>query len=174
LSASATSLIGGKSRLLIPTRELYLGGGHPIGEGIEPDIRVLEEEWRSGGMRSPEVLRVQYSPQVHEYIHKNHTLIKNLYAEGDLWDPAAEPGFEELHNSLPTTLTRSQVSHAVRVLIWRHLEDEQAEEITGDYVQDRQLARAILELLARTGREPQQIPEYAGITPAETTSDGDP
>ena len=114
---------------------------------------------------------MEYSTQVDAYIHKNFTVIKNLFAEGDLWDPSKYPGFEELYISLGTPLPKSDVRYALRTLVRRHLEDEKGEEFASDFHEDAQLQRALLEALVRSGRDPSQIPEYRGIAEKHSTQE---
>jgi hypothetical protein len=106
---------------------------------------------------------VLYSPQVNAYIRDNYQQIKHYFDEGDLWSPERDAGFEELYRSLGTSLDHETVRYAVRSLLRRHLEDERGEEFAGDYRQDAQLQRAILEALLALGLKPREIPEYASI-----------
>jgi len=100
---------------------------------------------------------------VDEYIHQNYTAMKNLFQEGDLWDPVQFPGFEELYESLGTKLERGEVRQALLEIIRRHLEDERGEEIIADWRNDDALERAIVEIFRRAGRDLAGIPEYRGI-----------
>ncbi len=177
LSQAAAALLDGESRLLLTAGRLYLPlgraiqtergkNGQPLAGrqgGIEPDIKVEGGDEGYQGRQTAELLKVEYSPQVGEYVHKNYTAMKHLFEEGDVWDPGNYPGFDELYFSLGTKLTRNDVRHAIRALIRRHLEDERGEEILADFRADAALERAILELYGRLGRDPDQVPEYKGL-----------
>lgn len=169
-------LLGGQGRLIITTSHLYLPLGRSIqGEdrtgsraisatgGIDPDIKVAEKDDTYQGRQLAELARVQFSHEVTEYIHKHFASIRHLFDEGDLWDPNRYPGFDDLYQSLGTTLTRDDVRHALRSLIRRHLEDERGEEFASDFREDGSLQRAILELLGRLGVDPLEVPAYRSI-----------
>jgi Asp-tRNA(Asn)/Glu-tRNA(Gln) amidotransferase C subunit len=169
-------LLGGQGRLIITASRLYLPLGRSIQReegsgpraisamgGIEPDIEAAERDDVYQGRQLAELARVQFSPEVTEYIHKHFASIKHLFDEGDLWDPNRYPGFEDLYQSLKTTLTREEVRYALRNLIRRHIEDERGEEFASDFREDGPLQRAILELLGRLGVDPLGVPEYRSI-----------
>lgn len=173
LSTAAAQLLGGEPRLVLTQTRIFLPSGRPIlsersrdqtpgihAQGLEPDIRVegVEEAYR--GRQLTEVLRVQFSPQVDDYVHRNLSAMRNLYEEGNLWDPETFPGFEELYASLKTTLRRDDVRNAVRSLIRGILLDERGEDDLADYREDATLAAAILELVRRLGRSPLESPTY--------------
>ena len=181
LSPAAESLLGGPSRLFLTATRLYLPSGRPIQPdsdaprgaaapardaprgGVEPDIFVADmgDAFPSG--HPSEVQKVQWAQPVDEYIHQNYTAMKNLFQEGDLWDPVQFPGFEELYESLGTKLERGEVRQALLEIIRRHLEDERGEEIIADWRNDDALERAIVEIFRRAGRDLAGIPEYRGI-----------
>jgi carboxyl-terminal processing protease len=169
-------LLGGQGRLIITTSHLYLPLGRSIqGEhgtsprasaargGIEPDITVADRNEIYGGRQLAELARVQFSRELTEYIHRHYASIKHLFDQGDLWDPDQYPSFDELYQSLHTTLTRDEVRQAVRSLIRRHVEDERGEELASDLREDDPLQRAILELLDRLGVDPLGVTEYRAI-----------
>ena len=172
-----TEILGGESRLLITTGRLYLPSGRPIQPenartpstegggltGLEPDIPVEDSGKRFEGRRLTEVLRVQYSPQVIGYVHQNFTALKSIFLKSDIWNPTQCPDFEALYQSLGTRLSHSEVLHAIKGLLRRQLEDEAAEETICNYRDDPTLARAILELFRRIGRDAAQSPEYRGL-----------
>jgi carboxyl-terminal processing protease len=172
-SPNAKSLLGGESRLVLTTSRIILplgrtlepgnAGRAPSRGGIVPDIRVEPTKESFQGSQLSELTKVQFSPQVTEYIHRHYASIKHLFEEGDLWDPRKYPGFEDLYASLDTALRRDDVRFALRNLIRRHLEDEKGEEFVSDYQDDNQLQRAILEALHRLGRDPRAIAEYRAL-----------
>jgi carboxyl-terminal processing protease len=177
LSGAAQKLLGGEARVLLSTGYLFTPLGRPIhGErtrdgrrvpgkegGIEPDLEVDSFEDGFEGARLAEITRLQYSPAIDEYLRRNYAAMKQLFAEGDLWDPASYPGFQELHASLGTELSPSEVRHALRAMIKRHLEDERGSELPDDFREDPQLGRAILELCRQLRLPPSSIPEYHGL-----------
>ena len=174
LSRAANQLLGGEGKLVLTTSRFRLPKGRLIqterdksGQvlpakqgGIEPNILAGEKEERQDEKYLAEITRVQYSPQVNDYILKNFARIKNLFAEGDLWDSTADKGFDDLYKSLRTTLRPPQVRQVVRAVIRRHLEDERPEGSPGSLADDVQLQRAILVALERLGRDPKEVPAY--------------
>jgi len=175
LSEEARKFLGGESRLLITTSTLHLPLGRAIaGEawgpgrqrargGLKPD-RVVESRHESyEGRQLAELTRIQYSPEVMEYVQSRYDSIKPLYEDGDLWDPSKYPGFEELYLSLGTSLPYDDVRFAVRNLIRRHIEDELGQEFVSDFREDHQLGRAILEALEKMGKDPLSLPEYKSL-----------
>jgi hypothetical protein len=174
LSKAANQLLGGEGKLVLTTSRIRLPLGRSIQSerdksglvlpgkqgGIEPDILAGEREERQDEKYLAELTRVQYSPQVNNYILKNFARIKNLFAEGDLWDPTADKGFDDLYKSLRTTLRTPQVRQIVRAMILRHLQEERPEGSPGSLADDVQLQRAILVAMERLGRDPKEVPAY--------------
>jgi carboxyl-terminal processing protease len=177
LSPAASALLGGESRLVLTAGRLYLPLGRSIqvergrnGEplpgqhgGVTPDIPIDAPDEAGQGRLTAELARVQYSPRVDGFIHENYTALKNLFEEGDVWDPNLDRVFEELYQSIGTKLTREEVRHALRGLIRKHLEDEKGEEQLTDLHDDAVLGRACLELCRKLGRDPAGVPEYRSI-----------
>ncbi|MBI4604619.1 MAG: PDZ domain-containing protein [Planctomycetes bacterium] len=177
LSQASSSLLGGPSKLLLTTGYLYLPLGRSIHAergkdgrpipgregGVEPDIAVETTGEPLDGAHGAEIARVQFSRQVGEHVHRSYTAIRHLFDEGDVWDPAAHPGFEDLYASLGTRLSRSEVRQAVRAVVRRHLEEERGIELAGDWRDDRVLARAALAMCRALGVDPASVPEYRGL-----------
>ena len=172
LDAEAEALLGGKGRLVVSTRSIHLplgrtyhaqhdANGRPSDGhrgGIAPDI--VEEGYRDAYTTDQllEFDSVTFSRDVDDFIHANFQTIFNHHEEGDLWDPSQAAEFEELYQKLETRLTRSDVRRALRLLIQLHLEDQSGEEIVGDYSEDLQLQRAILQAMVESGHLREAMP----------------
>jgi len=169
LSPDTVPFLGGESRLLLTTLVLHRPGGRSLQRGVEPDIVVPDPE-RADPDRGPEtkqseeILRVQYSPQVDAYMHKNYDTLKEIFEGGKIWSPSEQLDFKDLRDQLDTTLSPSQVSQALRQVVSRHFgHAKEAEGTAREDLEDKQMMRGILELLRRLNREANDIPEYRGI-----------
>ncbi len=172
LDAGAEELLGGQGRFVISTRSIHLplgrtyhaqhdANGRPSDGhhgGIDPDI--VEESYRDAYTTDQllEFDTVTFSTEVDDFIHANFQTILSHHEEGDLWDPTEAPEFEPLYAKLATRLTRSDVRRALRLLIQLHLEDQSGEEIVGDYSEDLQLQRAILQVMVESGHLREAMP----------------
>jgi len=175
-------LLGGVSRLLLTSGRLYLPLGRPIQSerpreggsgghrprGIDPDIEVASTDDVYQGRQLTELLRVEFSAEMDEYVHQRFPELEALFAGGKLPDPAEIPGFEALYQSLGTRLSRSDVRYALRSLVRRRIAENGEEEPIGSHVEDRALQRAILELLRRLGRDPRATSDYQGLLEQES------
>ena len=79
-------------------------------------------------------------------------------------DPAAEEGFEKLVERIESRLGWAEIRRAVRTAARRYAEEEVEDaESVGNYRDDPELARSILEALRRLGRDPTEVPAYDGL-----------
>lgn len=129
--------------------------------GIEPDIVVpetTEESWLS------EAYELVYrSKKLQRYVFENypkHTELFKELSENDYLDPSRYPGFEELYQSLETKASKNQVRRWLRSLIQVRVADDRGKEFVTNFNEDRQLQRAILEILFLLKQNPQKIVEY--------------
>jgi carboxyl-terminal processing protease len=86
-------------------------------------------------------------------------------AEGDGGKIERYPEFESFYTSLETKLDRDEIRRWLRLFVRRKVTDLRAREFPGndflgDYQEDTQLQRAIVELLGRIGVDSHTIPAY--------------
>lgn len=174
------ALLGGESRLLLSSGRLHLPSGRPIQAGqpragnetaspggIDPDLRVDSTDLVFHGRQPTELLRVQYSEEVTAYVHNHREALRTLFANGKLPDPASLPNFQQLHSTLTTSLSPSDVRYAIRAVVQRSIEEEDNEMVLANYRQDPALRQAILELLRKLGRDPLVSTDYQGLVNSE-------
>lgn len=142
--------------------------------GIAPDIEA--EYQYTAPWKEEEIADLLEAEAFKKYVDENYDSNKSLFvglAEGDAFDEARYPGFDEFYTSLETRLDRNEVRKWLRLHIRYKVCDERKKpfpgnQFYGDFQEDSQLQRAIVELLGKMGRDPKSIPEYARF--AEPTS----
>ncbi|QDV06692.1 putative CtpA-like serine protease [Planctomycetes bacterium Poly30] len=145
-------------------RELDEEGNIKSLGGLSPDIEVearRRETWRLREMRRIQDTRV-LRKWVLEKFEGNQEEFKKL-AFCDFDNPDLYPGFDELYDSLDTTLTRDDVRFLLRIEVRRRVQDTRGSAFPlGDFAEDLQLQAAIENILEKKGTSIQDIPEYAG------------
>ncbi|TDJ75259.1 MAG: S41 family peptidase [Planctomycetota bacterium] len=131
--------------------------------GVSPDIQIAPRRWKQ--WRLEELLRIQGDRTVRKWaqdgVDGNEELFERL-AQTDNGDPWAYPGFEELYESLATTLPEDDVRFLMRREVRRVVQDIKGEAFPlGDYEEDVQLQAAIRAVLAELDLSPEDIPAYA-------------
>jgi len=157
LSPKAREILGGGDpRLRLTIKYWYLPSGRCVHkrrdekgkviEGcVEPDIKIVPKKTPAWEIREIEKLR--YDKTISKYVEERYDSLKNLVLSGDNGDPSRYEGFEELYKSLDTKATEGSLRRLVRFHVRRHIEDEQGRELAGDFQDDVQLQRGILEVL---------------------------
>lgn len=144
-------------------RELDAEGNVESPGGVPADLEIRSlrrEPWRLREMRRIQQTRVLRT-WVAEAYAKDPELLKGL-AYCDFDDPDRYPGFDELYESLDTTLSRDDVRFLVRIDVRRRVQDVRGHAFPyGDFVEDLQLQGAIETILEGSGRSVEQIVEYA-------------
>jgi carboxyl-terminal processing protease len=138
--------------------------GNVISEGgVQPEVVVeppLIEGWRV-----LETRRVR--PMVRSHVEKTHPANRELYSRlalNDLKNPSLYPGFDELYDSLDTTLSRDEVRRVLRYETRRRVQDERGQQFPeGDFVEDVTLQRAIEVAYEKLGAKPEDVPDYSQI-----------
>jgi carboxyl-terminal processing protease len=142
--------------------------------GIEPDVAVEFEgyaPWKAEELTELFEKGV-FKKYVDEHYEGNEQLFIEL-AEGDGFDTSRYPDFDAFFTSLDTHLEKNDIRREIRMAARDKVADARGKvfpghRLYGDYEEDTQLQRAIVELLARMDTDPKSIPEYARFgTPAE-------
>ena len=174
LSESARDALGSKARVIVSTREIRLPLGRSFhgraggltrrgvrrDAGIVPD--VIEVDARSGytAEQLAELDSIMFSSAVDEFVHRYYATITGRHAEGETWDPRQVPDdFDELYEQLDTSMSTTDVGRAIRSVLRLHLAAASDVSLLGDYSEDRQLQRAILEALLAAGYELRTMPQ---------------
>jgi len=173
-------LVGGRSALRLTVQYYYLPSGRCIHTrrdaegrvtaegGVTPDVEVAPPSWPL--WKANELEQLAEMPALKDYVQR---LLEPAHAErsaalllgGDGGDPERYPGFKEFFEQIKdaTRCTPADVRLVVRANLWRAYEDAQGRELPADFQDDRQLRRAIAEILKRLGLDPAKEPAYAGI-----------
>ena len=156
------------ARYLLPSgrsihREFDDEGNLTSPGGVEPDEAVEPERWEY--WRLEEARRIQNDRKIREWVedhYADHKLELTELAYGDMGDPSRYPGFEELYESLDTTLPREDVRFLLRTEVRRRVQDDRGSAFPqGDYQEDVQLQKAIRVVLEARGKSPAEIEAYA-------------
>ncbi len=173
LSAKAQKILGGEARLKLTVKHYFLPSGrcvHTVRDefgkviqegGVEPDISVptpVRAAWLV-----EEVERLRAAPQMTEYVSKHFEKIGRFIHEGDGRDVTRYPDFEALYASLETKADREAVRQILRFHLRRRVEDRDGKEFAGDFHEDAQLQRGILEALSKLGKDPASTTSYAWL-----------
>ncbi len=173
LSNRSAATLGGIAKLRLTVKYYFLPLGRLIHNltdergnivtrgGIEPDIRVASrsiEAWRA------ELIdELQSSNELLTYVHKHREQLEDSYHRKEARSFDNYPRFEELYAALNTTLPRDDVRLVVRQLVRRALEDAAKHEFASDYLEDRQLQAALLEVLNLRGDDASTFEEYRDL-----------
>ena len=124
--------------------------------GITPGISIANPLEKLASWEQDELLRVQYSTELYDYLNIHFEHLGYLWQEAprDLIAPENYPEFALLYSSLATSLGESQVSAALHRLLHRKIEDEQQAELPHVMHADLQLQAAIESLGISTGTHP--------------------
>jgi carboxyl-terminal processing protease len=138
--------------------------GHVVQEGgVKPDVVV--DQATIEGWRVVEQRRIR--PLVKKHVDATYLANKELYANlsvndmkrGDLY-----PEFDQLVQSLDTTLAPDDVRRVLRMEVRRRVQDERGAAFPiGDFVEDVQLQKAIQIALEGLGEKPDEIADYGRV-----------
>lgn len=133
--------------------------------GVSPDIRVEPEYLKAWEYYAREkLLRGQKIEDYLDLHYRGESKIALMkLADFDGRDAAKWPEFDKFYASLNTRLTPEDVRREARYRLRVRVADDRGREFTHNYQEDRQLLRAISEVLAKTGKNPKTIPEYAAV-----------
>lgn len=120
--------------------------------GIQPDIEVDLEDWPS--WKEEEVSKLLDKTVFRKYVNKHWDAHKDRFdrlASYDGYDATRYPDFEAFHKGLDTRLDANDIRRWLRLFVRRKVMDHRGKEFVGiffagDFQEDRQLQRAILEV----------------------------
>lgn len=183
------------SMFKLTTQRYYLPGGESIHTDLDADGRVLnkggvapdvEAEFETTAPWKAEELANLLQPEegaeknrfelyVERHFAGNEALFVEL-AEGDHGSTAKYPGFAEFYQSLNTRLDENEIRRWTRLFVRRKVSDVREKEFPGndffgDFEEDTQLQRAIVELLKKLGKDPETIPQYQGFVATAAKQD---
>lgn len=133
--------------------------------GIAPDITIDATEWP--GWKEAELSKLLEGDVFRKYVDARwteHRATFDRLAGFDGYDPSAYPDFDAFYDELGTRLGRDDVRVWIRIYVRRKVMDIRGREfigkfINGDPQEDRQLQRAILEVLGEVAPG-ADFPEY--------------
>ena len=144
-------------------RELDEEGNIESVGGIPPDVEVeplRREPWILREMRRIQQTRVLRNWVAERFDGARETFERLAY--NDLDDPSVYPGFDDLYDSLDTTLSRDDVRFLLRIEVRRRVQDVRGSAFTyGDFTEDVQLQAAIEEILSGAGKKVEDYTAYA-------------
>jgi C-terminal peptidase prc len=134
--------------------------------GVDPDIYVEAEDipgWIEEEL-SKLLEQEVFKKYVDEHFEGNKELFREL-AVFDGRDPSRYPGFDAFYDGLKTHLSKDEVRRWIRIYVRRQASDLRGRPFTseylfGDFEEDRQLQRAILEVFKKTKADPKQVTAY--------------
>ncbi|MFG0319273.1 MAG: S41 family peptidase [Planctomycetota bacterium JB042] len=141
--------------------------------GIAPDV---ESEYEyTAPWKEEELADLLEEEAFKKYVDDRFDANRDLFvqlAEGDNFDESRYPDFDSFYESLETHLDRNEIRKWLRLHIRYKVCDERKKpfpgnQFYGDYQEDSQLQRAIVELLKKMGRDPKSIPEYVRFAEME-------
>jgi len=135
--------------------------------GIEPDVKT--EFKYTSPWKEEEIADLLEDEVFKKYIDEHYSESPDLFvklAEGDSFDESQYPDFDEFFTSLGTHLDRNEVRKWLRLHIRYKVSDLRKKpfagnQFYGDFQEDAQLQRALVEVLKKMGRDPKSVPEYA-------------
>jgi C-terminal peptidase prc len=131
--------------------------------GVEPDERA--DPRRLDAALVGEMSRVLRSRKVRDWVDANWEANRAAFLElarCDYDDPARYPGFDELYQSLETTLPKQDVRRLVRRDVRGRAQDAQGSAYPdGDFQDDVMLQKALGAALRGLDSAPAGVPEYA-------------
>ena len=141
--------------------------------GVEPDVKT--EFKYTSPWKEEEIADLLEKETFKKYVDEHFTSNKQLFvalAEGDEFDEKRYPAFDEFYDSLDTRLDRNEIRKWLRLHIRYKVSDERKKpfagnQFYGDYQEDAQLQRALVELLQQMGKDPKSVPEYARFAEIE-------
>jgi len=144
-------------------RELDEEGNLESLGGVAPDHEVgprTFERWKLREFRRVNSER-ELKHWADERFPENRETFLQL-AAGDRGDWTQYPGFEELYQTLETTLSREDVRFLLRREVRRRVQDERGAAFpAGDYQEDPQLQKAVQVALEDLGESYRDLPQYA-------------
>jgi carboxyl-terminal processing protease len=173
LSTAAAEALGGESELRLTVQYYFLPLGrcvHTIRDergavaqqgGVAPDVEVDAETipvWRF-----EERERLRTHPRVLQYVEEHAAELERLFVEGDGRDAGRYPEIDAVKEAVSSPSPLDDLRVVVRNHVRRRIEDSRGREFPCDVQEDVQLQGAILEVLRKLQKRPEDFPAYAGI-----------
>ncbi len=175
------------SMFKLTTQRYYLPGGESIHTDLDGDGRVIhqggivpdvESEFESTApWKAEEIANLlqdvegseknRFEKYVEDHFAGNEKLFVAL-AEGDGGSTEKYPEFDAFFESLNTHLDKNEIRRWTRLYVRRKVSDLRKKEFPGndfygDYEEDTQLQRAIIEVMKKLGKNPEDFAEYKGF-----------
>lgn len=145
--------------------------------GVLPDEIIKQATFE--GWKVEEWTRINETETLRDYAAKltkeDAELVKKLAVSDDL-DPASYPGFDELFAKLETPLPKQDIRRMLRRELRRQASDLRGKELTADFLEDKQLQRALWHALNMSNVKMTEVPEYGSVAknlPQPTKEDAD-
>jgi len=134
--------------------------------GVEPDIYVEAED--IPGWIEEELSQLLEQETFRKYVDEHFEANKDLFRELAVFDgrdPSRYPDFDRFYEGLKTHLSKDEIRRWVRIYVRRQVSDLRGRPFTseylfGDFEEDRQLQRAILEVYKKMKTDPKQVEAY--------------
>ncbi|MBK8976860.1 MAG: PDZ domain-containing protein [Planctomycetes bacterium] len=140
--------------------------------GVQPDIAIeLREVSLKDAWKNAEIFDLFQKGAFRTYAEnlvKSQPELALQLADSDGGSTARYPDFDAYYQGLDTKLSPDDVRRWVRYLLRDLVADLRGKaypggRAVGDYQEDQQLQRAILDLLKKAGGDARQVPEYAPV-----------
>jgi C-terminal peptidase prc len=157
------------ARYLLPSgrsihREINEKGEIENEGGVEPEMRIDPKRYEA--WRIEEMNRIYRSRKIRDYLDEHYSAQKELFlklAVTDNGDTSLYPNFDQLYQSLETTLNQQDVRLLVRREVRGRAQDDRGSAFPeqGDFQEDPQLQGAIRTALEKLGTSVDDIEGYA-------------
>lgn len=175
MSDRINEMLGGETTLRLTVQYYYLPSGRSIHAkraidgtvieegGVEPDVVIEPETMELWRLQSLDELAEQgvFDEYLDKYFDEHHDDFARIAREGDAGATAEYPDFDAFFT--PRNSSNAQVDdirYQLRAKIRRRIEDERGKQFACDFSEDRQLQRAIVELLRKLELPAQTVPQY--------------
>lgn len=149
-------------RYLVMPTSVSVGRAPDGSKGVAPDIEVHSKLYSSWEFY--QLAALQKTEKVDQWVRSKWQEHKHTFmeiAEYDGYGETKYPGFDAFYTSLGTELSRDMVRIEARRVIRSLAADERARPYYGDYQNDFQLQRAVIELGGKMKLDLSAIPNFA-------------
>ena len=155
------------ARYLLPSgrsihREFDEKGDVTSEGGVEPDVKADPRRFES--WKIEEFNRIMKTRKIRDYLDANYPKNRELFrklASSDLDDTSLYPGFDDLYESLETTLSKQDVRFLLRREVRGRAQDDRGAAFPeGDFEEDPMLQSGIRVVLEKLGVDLASVPAY--------------
>jgi len=159
----------GKTRIKLTIALYYLPRGESIDRtkhehgkwGVTPDVEVKQPEWPLAWWTEHErLLDADVFGKYLDARYKAHRETFLKLAANDHGKTEGYPEFDKWYDSLGTKMPKDLVRRMLRVELLRKVSDDRAMRFVGDYVDDLQLQRAIVEVMKKMKKDAKDSEDY--------------